>query len=144
MNDMFRRKAARKVSEEELSCYKGPKYYIAQHAVLKSDSKSTPWRIMFNSSAKYQGLSLNEYYAKGPSLVNQLLGILIRFTTERYAFVGDISKMFHSIGISLQDQMTHLFLWRDLQLNREPRAYAMTAVNFSDRPSATIAQTALR
>ena len=51
--------------------------------------------------------------------------------------------MFHSIEISLQDQMTRLFLWRDLQLNREPLTYAMMAVNFGEHPSATIAQAAL-
>ena len=132
INNVFERKVARKVTEEELHQYNGPKYYIAHHAVLKPESKSTPCRIVFNSSAKYQGLSLNDCYAKGPSLLNQLLGILLRFRKDRYAFVGDISKIFHSIEISLQDQMTHLFLWRNLEVHKEPDTYAMTAVNMED------------
>jgi hypothetical protein len=52
--------------------------------------------------------------------------------------------MFHSIDIPIQDQMTHLFLWRDLNANERPRTYAMTAVNMGDRPASAIAQTALR
>ena len=35
MEDMLNRGAAREISEEELSRYKGPKYYISHRAVLK-------------------------------------------------------------------------------------------------------------
>jgi len=58
--------------------------------------------------------------------------------------LGDISKMYHSIDIPLQDQMTHLFLWRNLKTDTPPSTYAMTAVNMGDKPSATIAQISLR
>ena len=144
MQDMLDRGAARKVSQEEISKYGGAQFYIAHHAVFKPESKSTPCRIVFNSSAKYAGLSLNDCLAKGPSLLNMLLGILLRFRQGKVAFVGDISKMFHSIEIPVEDQMTHLFLWRGLDTKKEPETYAITAVNMGDRPSATIAQIALR
>ena len=58
--------------------------------------------------------------------------------------VGDISKMYHSIEISPFDQMTHCFLWRNLEYDREPEMFAMQVVNFGDRPSANIAMVALR
>ena len=58
--------------------------------------------------------------------------------------MGDISKMFHSIETPVFDQMTHLFLWRDLEIEKEPVTYAITAVNMGDRPSATMATVALR
>ena len=83
------------------------------------------------------------YYAKGPDMLNNLLGVLMRFREERAAFVGDISKMFHSIEIPLIDQMTHRFLWGDPDTSKEPDTYVMTAVNMGDRPSATIAIVAL-
>ena len=51
--------------------------------------------------------------------------------------------MYHSIDISLPDQMTHLFLWRNCDSDAKPTTYAITAVNMGDRPSATIAQIAL-
>ena len=72
-------------------------------------------------------------------MLNKLLGVLMRFRKEQIALIGDISKMFHSIEIPTVDQMTHLFLWRDLDASREPETYAISAVNMGDRPSATIA-----
>ena len=144
MNDLLERNVARIISEDELKAYKGPKYYISHHDVLKPESQSTAMRIVFNSSAKLKGLCLNDCLAKGPSLLNNMLGILMRFRQDQFAFIGDISKMFHSIDIPKEDQMTHLFLWRDIQTDIKPNTYAITAVNMGDRPASAIAQTALR
>ena len=143
IEDMTRRGAAREVSEEELAKYTGPKFYISHFEVLNPKSKSTPCRIVYNSSAKFRGHALNEYLAKGPSMLNLLVGVLLRFRENRFGFIGDISKMFHAIDIPIHDQMTHLFLWRNCT-ESHPKTYAMTAVNMGDRPSATIAQVALR
>ena len=57
---------------------------------------------------------------------------------------GDPMDVDSAIEIPVEDQMTHLFLWRDFDTNSPPRTYAMTAVNMGDKPSATIAQVALR
>ena len=126
---MVIRGAARKLTDTELQDYNGPIFYIAHHAVLKPNSDSTPCRIVFNSSAKFKGHCLNDYYAKGPDSLNNLLGILLRFREERIGFVGDISKMFHAIKIPTIDQMTHRFLWRDLNTHKYHDTYVMTAVN---------------
>ena len=143
--DMMERKVAREVSEKELKEYPGPKFYISHHDVLSPQSVSTPMRVVFNSSARTKGgLSLNDCLAKGPCLLNQLLGILLRFRQDHFAFIGDIRKMFHSIDIPITDQMTHLFLWRDMDVKKRPETYAMTAVNMGDKPASAIAQTALR
>ena len=83
---MIARGVARKLSQEELQRYKGPIHYISHHEVLKPDSKSTPVRIVFNSSANYMGHVLNEYWAKGSDLLNELLGILIRFREEDVSY----------------------------------------------------------
>ena len=144
IEDMLERGVCRKVSKEELNEYEGPKYYIAHHAVMKPSSKSTPCRIVFNSSANYKGHILNDYFAKGPDLLNNLLEVLLRFREERIGLAGDISKMFHSVSIPLHDKMTHLFLWRNFEAEREPDTYAITAVNFGDKPSAAIAIVALQ
>ena len=86
---------------------------------------------------------MNECLAKGPSLLNNLVGVLLRWRKGRIGFAGDISKMFHSIDITIDDQMTHLFLWQE-EDETEPEVLAITTVNMGDRPSATIAQAALR
>ena len=144
IHDMLDRKAARRVNEEELKAYKGPKFYISHHDVLKPESNSTAMRIVFNSSAKVKGVSLNDFLAKGPSLLNNILGVLLRFRQDRFAFICDISKMFHSISTPIREQMTHLFLWRDFNTEIKPETYAITAVNMGDRPASAIAQSALR
>ena len=77
-------------------------------------------------------------------MLNLLPGVLLRFRENNVGLVGDISKMFHAIDIPIEDQMTHLFLWRDCNTDSPPRTYAMTAVNMGDKPSATISQVALR
>ena len=136
MDDMVERKIARKLTEEELREYQGPIHYIAHHAVINDSSKTTPMRIVFNSSANYKGHILNEYWGKGPdAFINNLLGILIRFREDYVGFVGDISKMYNSVFTSLLDQHCHRYLWRNMELNRETDTYVITAVNMGDRPS---------
>ena len=77
-------------------------------------------------------------------MLNNLLGVLLRFRERAVAMVGDIGKLFHAIDIPIVDQMTHRFLWRDLEDEREPDTYVMTSVNVGDRPSGTIAMIVLR
>lgn len=144
IESMIERGVARRLTKKEIEDYNGPVFYISHHEVLKPESKTTPCRIVFNSSANFHGHVLNEYYAKGPDMLNNLLGVLLRFREEPIAVIGDIAKMFHSIDIPLLDQMTHRFLWRDLDERREPDTYVMTAVNMGDRPSGTIAIAILR
>lgn len=144
IKSMIERGVARKLTKAEIEDYNRPTFYISHHEVLKPESKTTPCRIVVNSSANFHGHVLNEYYAKGPDMLNNLLGVMLRFTEEPVAMIGDIEKMFYSIDIPLLDQMTHRFLWRDLDEQREPDTYVMTDVNMGDRPSGTIAKAALR
>ena len=58
---MIDRGVARKLTESELDTYDLPTYYVSHHEVVNPNSKSTPVRIVFNSSAKYMGHALNEY-----------------------------------------------------------------------------------
>ena len=90
------------------------------------------------------GHILNNYWAKGPNMLNDMLGVLLRFRQEKIAIAGDISKMYNSVRISEQDQHVHRFMWRDLQISRPPDHFVLTRVTFGDRPSAIIASLALR
>ena len=51
---------SRKLTEREINDYKGPVHYIAHHEVVRPDKKSTPVRIVFNSSARYKGRLLDK------------------------------------------------------------------------------------
>ena len=130
-------KFSRKLTKREIEEWKGPVHYVAHHAVVRPENKSTPVRIVFNSSASYKGHSLNDYWYKGPDLLNNLFGVILRFREKEVAVVDDISKMYHMIAIPLSDQHVHRFLWRNMQLNRKPDVYVKTVLTFGDRPSPT-------
>lgn len=53
-------------------------------------------RTVFNSSARFNGMSLNDVLLRGPDFNNSLLGVLMRFRTEPVAVMTDIQQMFHS------------------------------------------------
>lgn len=83
---------SRRLTEKEVREYSGPVHYISHHEVLRPESKSTPVQIVLNSSAAFQGHKLNEYWMKGPDLLNDLFGVVLRFRENQVAFIGDISK----------------------------------------------------
>ena len=122
---MIQCKVARKLSASELKEYRGPIYYISHHEVI-------------------MGHTLNEHWAKGPDLLNNLLGVLIRFRENRIGISGDIRKMYHAVKIDSLDQHTHRFLWRNVEIEREPDVYVITSVSFGDKPAGNIATLALR
>ena len=66
-------KFSRKPTEQEKKEWKGPVHYVAHHAVLRPEKKITPIRIVFNSSALFKGHTLNDYWFKGPDLLNNLV-----------------------------------------------------------------------
>jgi hypothetical protein len=134
---------ARKLTENEIKEWKGPVHYISHHAVLRPEKKSTPVRIVFNSSASFNGHCLNDYWHKGPDLLNNLFGVLLRFRENAVAVFGDIAKMYHMIGITPPDQHVHRFLWRSFETDRKPDTYVKTVLTFGDRPSPTMAITAM-
>ena len=144
MEEMESMKFARKLSKEEQDRYHGPVHYIPHHAVLRPDKKSTPVRIVFNSSSAFQGHALNDYWKKGPDLLNGIFGVVLRFREKEVAVLGDISKMYHRILIPERDQHIHRFLWRDMETDREPDTYVKTVLTFGDKPAPAMAQIALR
>ena len=96
---------ARKVTEEEMRRYSGPVHYISHHEDLRPESKSTPVRIVFNTSAVFKVHKLNDYWMKGPDLLNDLFGVVLRFRENQVAFIGDISK---SIIEALSQKQTNM------------------------------------
>ena len=104
-SDMGNREVAKELTIEEVRDHRGPVHYIAHHTVVKADSKSTPIRIVFNSSANFHGHILNDYCLKGPdAFMNNLLGVLLRFCENYVGIAADIRKMYNSVRICLFDQ----------------------------------------
>ena len=77
IQDKTEKDIARKLTQDEIDSYKGPVFYLSHHEILKPDSELTLCRIVFNSSANIKGHVLNNYLAKRPDRLKNLLGILI-------------------------------------------------------------------
>ena len=86
-----------------------------------------------------QGQCVNNYWAKDPDLLNNLLEALHRFRENRFAITGDIKKMYHTIRITGLDQKTHKFLWRECKVSIPPDILVTTSASFRDRPAGNIA-----
>lgn len=84
------------------------------------------------------GASLNDWLAKGPDVLNNMLGILLRFRQHSIAIAGDIKKIYNTVPISERDQHCHRFLWRDMETDKAADVYVLNTVTFGDRPSSII------
>ena len=111
MEEMCEMKFSRKLTEEDIKNYKGPVHYISHHGIVRPGNESTPLRIVFNTSSNYKGHVLNDYWMKGPDLLNYLFSVLLRFREGQCALIGDLSKMYHRIQIPEADQHVHRYLF---------------------------------
>ena len=144
MEEMKEMQISRKLTKEEMDSHKGSVHYIQHHGVIRPEKKSTPVKIVFSSSSVYQGHALNDYWLKGPDLLNNLFGVILRFRKKEVAVMGDISKIYHRVLIPERDQHVHRFLWRNLKTERKPDVYVKTVLTFGYKPAPAMAQIALR
>ena len=115
LRDLLGNGFAREVLHDELSEWVksgGSVYYIAHQMALNPSSKSTPVRVVFNSSQKFRGQSLNSSWELGPDVLNSLHGVLLRFRENYFAAQGDVKKMYYMIRIPKAEQMMQLFCWK--------------------------------
>ena len=76
-----------------------PGYYMPHHAVIR-ESTTTKTRVVFNASAAQKGQkSLNDVIHAGPSLLPDLVGLLLRFRECQSAVQADIRKAFFMVGV---------------------------------------------
>ncbi|XP_035988362.1 uncharacterized protein LOC118560918 [Fundulus heteroclitus] len=102
-------------------------------------------RIVFDSSAQYTGVSLNNVLLTGPDLNNTLIGVLLRFRTESIAVMADIQQMFHCFMVREDHRNFLRFLWhKDNDVNKEVIDYRMKVHVFGNSPSPAVAVYGLR
>ena len=89
-------------------------YYLPHHGVLRESSTTTKLRVVFDGTSTFSSKhSLNQFLLPGPKLQNEILDILLRFRTNRIAFITDVEKMFRQIEIAQEDQCFLKILWRE-------------------------------
>ena len=146
LKDLMRNGFAKEITDLEVSDWikgGGKVYYIAHQVALNPASKSTPVRVVFNSSQVHKGYSLNNSWPLGPDIMTSLHGLLLRFREDVLGAQGDIKKMYYMVRISKEEQMMQLFLWK---FNNEDtiKTFAMTRLVMGNKPSSNFSQIAVK
>ncbi|XP_059096800.1 uncharacterized protein LOC131891291 [Tigriopus californicus] len=117
-------------------------FFLPHQGVYKTEAKEK-LRVVFDSYAEHDGLSLNTVLYCGPKLLMDISEVLLRFREFGVAYTADVSDMFSKIFLNEQDAKKHRFLWKKpgqdmiqvLQMNR---------LTFGDGPSPCLAIATLR
>ena len=85
-------------------------WYLPHNPVEKINKPGKVRRVA-NAASKLRCQSLNSNLLTGPDLLNNLLGVLMRFREHPVAVLADIEGMFMQIAIHQIDQSALQFLW---------------------------------
>jgi hypothetical protein len=77
-------------------------HYLPHHAVIRQDKTMTKLRILYDASAKEDGLSLNDCLHTGPKFGQKIFGIILSLRVHRTALIADIEKGFIMISVKKQ------------------------------------------
>lgn len=104
----------------------GEKEWYLPHHGIYHPRKPDKLRVVFDCSAKFHGVSLNDTLLTGPDLINPQVGVLCRFRKEAVAIICDIEQMFYQFSITPESRNYLKFLWwKGGDLEKEPQEYRM-------------------
>ena len=101
----------KRLTKEEVVAPVARKWYLPHHPFV-NPKKPGKVRRVCDAAAKFQGSSLNSHLLSGPDLLNNLVGIFMRFREEKVALSGDIKAMFNQVAVPEADQSALRFLCR--------------------------------
>lgn len=121
----------------------GEQWFIP-HLGVYHPKKPDKIRVVFDCSAKYRDVCLNDKLIAGPDMLNPMIGVLHRFRLGSTAVMCDIQRMFHMFKVHENDRNYLKFLWfRDDSFN-EIAEYRMTVHLFGAASSPGCATFGLR
>jgi len=142
MKEILERGDAEKIPDSEMDVPN--QWYIPHHGVYHP-KKPGKVRVVFDCSARHQGVCINDHLLQGPDLINSLVGVLCRFREGPIAFTCDIEKMFHQFRVEKGHQDYLRFLWwEDGDLSKPPSDYRMKVHLFGASSSPGCANFALK
>ncbi|XP_068738295.1 uncharacterized protein [Montipora capricornis] len=116
------------------------RWYLPHFPVVRLDRVTTKTRIVFDASAKFGGVSLNDVIYQGPKLQKDLKDVLLRFRRHPVGLVCDIAEMYLRIEVTPKDRSCQRFLWRSLDQQTKPEEYEFNRVVFGINSSPFQAQ----
>jgi hypothetical protein len=121
----------------------GRLFYLPHHGVT-SVNKPDKVRVVFNCSARHNGISLNDMLYQGPDLLTSQVAVLLRFRQFPVPIAGDIEKMYHQVQVPASDQSALRFLYQAPGSNEPIKVFQMTRHVFGAVSSPTTCIFALR
>ncbi|XP_056001808.1 uncharacterized protein LOC130048781 [Ostrea edulis] len=120
------------------------RWYLPMFAV-HHPKKPESVRVVFDSSAKYKDSSLNSVLLQGPDILNNLLGILLRFRKDKVAATMDVEHMFYNFKVPEKHRCYLRFLWhQNNDIDQPLIEYQMTRHVFGNCTSPSIANYGFR
>jgi len=107
----------------------GLSVYLPHHCVFKVSEQTSKLRVFDASCKTSTGVSLNDALMVGPVVQQDLMAILIRFRTFRYAFTADIIKMSRQILIDESQTPLQRILWRS-EIDADIQTYELFTVTY--------------
>ena len=74
-------------------------------------TKTTKPRVVYDGSAVFDGIPLNQVVLAGENLLNNVVGVLIWFRVGKFAWVADLSKCFFQVKIPPDQRDLFRLIW---------------------------------
>jgi len=110
INNYVTKGHAQRMTKEEAKVTNSKIWYLPHHAVVNPNNPGKV-RLVFDAASTFDGVSLNDKLLIGPDMLNNLVGILVRFRTGKIGVMADIEQMFHQVGVCEEDRDSLRFLW---------------------------------
>jgi hypothetical protein len=118
-------------------------WYLPHHGVYHPRKEKL--QVVFDCSARYRGIALNDVLMQGPNLTSSLIGVLTRFREYPIAFMGDVESMFYQVEVPSEHYSYLRFLWwPEGNLDLELTEYHMKVHLFGAISSPSVCNYALR
>ena len=149
-NEVFEKMVAlgalEEISPSELQMWNGAVHYLPIQMVVKLENRTTPVRLVTNSSLvdPATGLSLNGILAKGPMTLNDLWSIFVRFRNQEVGLIGDVSKAYYQMVTGPVEKHVRRVLWRSGEVGTPWRIYGFKVVSMGDCPAACLMTLTMR
>ena len=78
---------------------------------MYNPAKPDKVRVVFDYTARSQGLSLNDLAYQGPNLTTLLSDVLLNYRLYPYVISGDVQAMYNQVKLPVEDRDMMRFLW---------------------------------
>ena len=115
---------------------------LPHHPVINPNKPGKVIRVC-NAASEFEGHSLNKKLFIGPDLLQNLVGIILRFREKPFGMSADIEAMFLQVQVPPEDAKCFRFVWRENQSDNLS-TYEYTRHIFGAKDSPTCANFALQ